>query len=149
LNCESPTAALWCIAAHLPPRRSGRLVSLESTGELAASTRAPAAADFEDRELSDALQAAISKGMDSLSETERLALRLRFERGLTAKEIAAFLDLPPQAVYRTVDRSLKRLRRHLESKGVRKNHVRRVLASGWRNISFPGRLPTAPAPSDA
>jgi len=54
--------ALWCLATHLPPRRSGRLVSLESAGELAGSTGAPAA-DFEDRELSDALQVAISKGM--------------------------------------------------------------------------------------
>jgi hypothetical protein len=43
------------------------------------------------------LQAAISEGMDSrFSETERLALRLRFEGGLTAQEIGAHLDLTPE-----------------------------------------------------
>ncbi|HSF14702.1 MAG TPA: sigma-70 family RNA polymerase sigma factor [Vicinamibacteria bacterium] len=140
--------ALWCLATHLPPRRSGKLVGLETARELAVSTGTPAA-DLEDRELSNALLAAISKGLSSLSDTERLALQLRFERGLTAQEIGAHLHLPPQAVYRQVERSLKRLRKRLERNGVRENHVRRVLASRRREFTFLGRVPAAPAPADA
>ena len=90
----------------------------------------------------------VSRGMDSLSETERLALQLRFERGLTAQEIGTYLDLPPRAVYQRLDRTLKRLRRRLEGSGVRGTQVRRVLASSWKELSFLGRLSAELAPTD-
>jgi RNA polymerase sigma factor (sigma-70 family) len=140
--------ALWCLASDLPSRRVKRHIRHESDKNPTGCAEGPAA-DLEDRELSGALQSAISKGMESLSETERVALLLRFERGLTAQEIGAHLDLPPRAVYRTVERSLRRLRERLERSGVGRNHVRRVLASKRREICFLGWLPSASTPTDA
>jgi RNA polymerase sigma factor for flagellar operon FliA len=140
--------ALFRLSTLLSLRRSGKPVPLESAEKVFGGASAPAA-DFEQRELFKALQAAISREIRALSETERLTLRLRFERGLTAREIGAHLDKPPRVVYRDVDRSLKRLRRRLEGSGIERDEVRLVLRSSAREISFPGWLSPAPAPADA
>ncbi len=138
---------LWHLAARLPQRRAGRFVSFESAGEPAGPARSEAD-DLEERELSARVEAAMSRGMDSLSETDRLTLELRFERGLTAEEIGARLDLPPKVVYRRVGRSLKQLRKRLEGSGLQASQVRHVLASSWREISVLGRRRGASAPAD-
>jgi RNA polymerase sigma factor (sigma-70 family) len=140
--------ALWRLSIGLPQRRPARPLRLDSAAELPGRSH-PLASDPADRELSEALDAAISKSFTSLSESERLTLQLRFERGWTAREIGAYLDLPPRAIYRRVERSLRRLRRRLESNGMQREHVRPVLASCWKEVSFLERLSPASITADA
>lgn len=67
------------------------------------------------RELLDALEAALT----TVSAEDRLTLRLRFEDGATASDIARVLGLPTVFhAYRRINKILKGLRRELEANGV-------------------------------
>jgi RNA polymerase sigma factor (sigma-70 family) len=66
-------------------------------------------------ELSGVLQAALQR----LETSDRLLLRLRFEDGRSAPEIARLLDAPsPFHVYRRIDRLLAMLRAELTAAGI-------------------------------
>jgi RNA polymerase sigma factor (sigma-70 family) len=65
------------------------------------------------------LSSALSVALGELDTTEQLLLKLRFEDGLPAREIASVLGMPTAFhVYRQVTQCLKRLRAALESLGV-------------------------------
>jgi RNA polymerase sigma factor (sigma-70 family) len=64
------------------------------------------------------LSAALAAALKELDPRQRLLLALRFEDGLTAREIAHRLDVPtPFHVYRAVETALQLLRNRLSGKG--------------------------------
>ncbi|MFQ5679267.1 MAG: sigma-70 family RNA polymerase sigma factor [Gemmatimonadota bacterium] len=66
------------------------------------------------------LQGALADVVKALEPRERLLLRLRFERELTAREIAGLMDFPSLFhVYRCLRRVLSDLREELRAKGIR------------------------------
>jgi RNA polymerase sigma factor (sigma-70 family) len=97
-------------------RRLTELVVAELNPQIMADTaQHDAEAVLRRRELSSALSMALSE----LNTTEQLLLKLRFEDGLPAREIASILGMPTAFhVYRQVTQCLKRLRFALESLGV-------------------------------
>lgn len=70
---------------------------------------------------------ALSRAMEGLPAEERLILRMRFWEGLGVADIARGLGLPQKPLYRRIERSLARLREHLEAGGVSRERVRALL----------------------
>ena len=71
------------------------------------------------RLLADETRAALAAEIEALPPADRLLLRLRFEDGLAAKEIAAITKAPsPFHVYRRINHVLATLRRRLVTRGV-------------------------------
>jgi RNA polymerase sigma factor (sigma-70 family) len=67
----------------------------------------------------DEIRAAVSQEIDALGASDRLLLKLRFEDGLSAKEIADVTDsATPFHVYRRINAVLAALRRRLVARGV-------------------------------
>jgi len=65
------------------------------------------------------LRYAVEQALRDLSPEDRLLLRLRFDDGLNAREIAGFLGLPsPFHVYRRLQSVLSRLRLSLRRRGI-------------------------------
>lgn len=62
---------------------------------------------------------ALDAALAQLDVTDRLALRLRFEDGLSVPEIARLIGVDsPFKVYRQLDRVLAAVRKHLEAAGI-------------------------------
>jgi RNA polymerase sigma factor (sigma-70 family) len=62
---------------------------------------------------------ALAKVLGTLGPTDRLLIELRYQRDLTAKEIALTMGLPSQAhVYRRLETVFARLRSELELAGI-------------------------------
>jgi len=62
-------------------------------------------------------QAAVERGLDRLSKSERLLLKLRFEQDLTLREVAELLDLKDaQTADRRIREVLEKLRQELSGK---------------------------------
>lgn len=65
------------------------------------------------------LREAVRRALDQLTAGDRLLIRLRFEDGRSAREIAEFVGLPsPFHVYRRIDAILKHMRVSLSRSGV-------------------------------
>ncbi|MBW3630021.1 MAG: sigma-70 family RNA polymerase sigma factor [Gemmatimonadetes bacterium] len=76
---------------------------------------APADAVVRTTELNEALEASVAR----LKARDRLLLRLRFDDGLSAREIAQIMDFPsPFHVYRRLQEVLGELRGSLATRGV-------------------------------
>ena len=80
-------------------------------------------ADPEERLRQAELLAILQAAIVDLKPADRLLLKLRFEDGLTAQEIATALDWPTQFhVFRRLNALYAQLRKRLRSKGV-ENHL--------------------------
>ena len=77
------------------------------------------AASDETRISTDEIRAAVNREIDALPASDRLLLKLRFEDGYSAKEIAEVTDAAtPFHVYRRLNNVLGLLRRRLAARGV-------------------------------
>lgn len=80
-------------------------------------------ADPEERLRHTELLALLQSALGDLKPSDRLLLKLRFEDGLTAQEIAAALEWPTQFhVFRRLNALYRQLRKRLRSRGV-ENHL--------------------------
>lgn len=80
-------------------------------------------ADPEERLRETELSAILQSTLGDLKPSDRLLLKLRFEDGLTAQEIATALELPtPFHVFRRLNALYGQLRKRLRSRGV-ENHL--------------------------
>lgn len=80
-------------------------------------------ADPEERLRQTELLALLQSALGDLKPSDRLLLKLRFEDGLTAQEIAAALEWPTQFhVFRRLNALYRQLRKRLRSRGV-ENHL--------------------------
>jgi len=69
--------------------------------------------------MADEIRAALAAEIEALPPADRLLLRLRFEDGLAAKQIATVTKAPsPFHVYRRVNHVLALLRQRLVARGV-------------------------------
>jgi RNA polymerase sigma factor (sigma-70 family) len=69
--------------------------------------------------LAEEIRTALAAEIDALNAEDRLLIRLRFEDGLSAKDIAAVTKAPtPFHVYRRLNQVLERLKRGLVARGV-------------------------------
>ena len=96
-----------------------RLVDL--TSNAIDLTRLPDTSDIatDARVSANEIRRAVSEEIDALAVTDRLLLKLRFEDGLSAKEIAEVTDsATPFHVYRRLNHVLNLLRRRLAARGV-------------------------------
>lgn len=104
---------LWLISARHP-----RVESLDndSAGDAGAVKREPRdpAPDPETHAAIQERAAALDRGLSGLSKPERLLVRLRFEQGLTLREIAGLMNLKDaQTADRRIQEILEKLRKEL------------------------------------
>jgi RNA polymerase sigma factor (sigma-70 family) len=101
-----------------PRAERRRLRDLVSATVEVASLSDVEAADAEAAVRTHDLAAALDRALATLDPADRLLLRLRFDDGLPAAEIARLTGAPtPFHVYRRIDRLLTRLRKVLEASG--------------------------------
>jgi len=86
------------------------------------------------------LQAALRRVCDALPPQDRLALRLRFQGGLTLAMIARLLQIDEKRVYRQFDRALAEVRRALEAEGFTADAALAVV----HGFDLDGVLPAPP-----
>jgi RNA polymerase sigma factor (sigma-70 family) len=96
------TIALNCVRDHAR-RRAAEARAYERAQAGAVPAREDAADAIADRDL-------VMRGLDSLSDEERVCIALRYGAGLTVKEIAAALGQPETTVDGRVYRALRKLR---------------------------------------
>lgn len=124
---RSSPAELAEMAAQLPARRRMRF---ESDDEL---SRVPSLERAEDRvlqsEARDAaakVEAALAEALSTLSDEDRLILKLRVQDGLSVADVARTLHLDQKPLYRRLERLLGRLRREMEARQVRPEDIESV-----------------------
>jgi RNA polymerase sigma factor (sigma-70 family) len=120
---------LWRLAESLPRRRRPRLVDLESVPEIPGSRRDPEseAAFGEQSRLRRQLDETLRESIATLPTRDALILKMWFERGMTAPQIAGALRIRTREVYSAIRRSTSRLRKHLERRRVQKREVLELL----------------------
>jgi len=121
-NHASPLSddELYHITLRLPVRRKPKQVS-ESLGTQIASAEASPDRLVEAR-TEDAsrarIEGALELALEKLLPDERVFVRMRFEDGSRINEIARAFRIPEKTFYRRFQRTLRRLRRALETLGL-------------------------------
>lgn len=120
---------LSAIAMRLPARSRRAMV-----GEEALETIADATSWEEDRLVSSEqradvrrLSSALTRAIRSLSDQDRVMLRLRFQDGIAVADIARALHLDQKPLYRRFDALLRRLRAALEAEGIDPEEARELV----------------------
>ena len=70
---------------------------------------------------------AVNQGIERLSPTDQLLLRLRIWEGMAVADIARSLNMDQKPLYRRIERSYKELRNHVEAAAVDVDGVRSLL----------------------
>jgi RNA polymerase sigma factor (sigma-70 family) len=119
------------LAAALPLRQRRLFdsdASLEDTP--APSTHADdLAVESEAVRRSERVGAAVRTALQSLGTRDRLVLVMRFRNGWTVRQIASTLGLDQKALFRAIERMLKKVREHMEREGIDSAIVLQVLGS--------------------
>jgi RNA polymerase sigma factor (sigma-70 family) len=108
------------IAARLPVRQRRRFESDEALVGMPSGQPGPdeIAMQREQTLAAARVSAALEEALAALDPDDRLILRLQCEDGLTVAEIARRLTLDQPALYRRIERILKRLREMLRGGGI-------------------------------
>ncbi len=122
-NHRSPLSEdeLFHIVLRLPPRRSRPLQVAESLADDLGSDADSPERLFEARDENASrarIEEELLRALSTLSREERIYVQMRFEDGSKINEIAKAFHLPEKSFYRRFQRTLRRLRRELESSGV-------------------------------
>ena len=123
---------LWALFCELRPRVSRRFLGEEQMSDAASVTSR--SDHVEDNEIAERLQRALAETLSELTEQECLVLKMRLWDGFTAEEIGAALGMDRRAVYNRFERTAKKLRRALESRGWTRQQVGEILAR--RKVDF-------------
>jgi len=137
-------AELESICARLPIRVRRVRVGEETLDSLvhhgdAPDAQVPAAATDE---AGRKIRAAVTRAMTSLSDQDRLILRLRFLEDLGIADIARALHLEQKPLYRKMDALLRGLKQAVEAEGVSRDEARDVLERGNLDLSVALSVPT-------
>jgi RNA polymerase sigma factor for flagellar operon FliA len=134
-DVEQSEESLGELAARLPVRTRRRVEGDDVLGTLTSSQSAEDGLDESARrEVQRRATTALGKAFATLEPAERLALKLRFDSGLTVVEIAKLLGESPRALYSRIERSLKALRRELETQGLEADAVSGLI--GWPGLDL-------------
>jgi RNA polymerase sigma factor (sigma-70 family) len=90
-----------------------------------------------DRERSTAAllaKSALGGALPLLQAEDRLILKMRFASGLSVRQIAAALRLPSRPLYARIEKSLNRLRREVERRGLSREQAMSLL--GWKGCDM-------------
>ncbi len=121
-------AELYALAAQLPGKTRRRFEDDAGLEDQPSAERASERIDGDEaRALQGRLGAALTRAVATLEPEDRLLLELRYERGLSLKEIAGALSLRQRLVYSRHERCLLRLRREIEAQGLGWGEVEAVL----------------------
>jgi RNA polymerase sigma factor (sigma-70 family) len=135
------------LAARLPARASRRF---EPEDTLESMSNGSPSAEHQvmgaDRgKLAGRLGRQLHDSVGRLPVRDRLVLKLRFEDGCTAKDIAAVLGVTERGVYTQIDRLLRELRRTMEKQGFSTSEVKDVLEDPAAFIGGSGTLEVSDA----
>jgi RNA polymerase sigma factor (sigma-70 family) len=105
----------------LAQRRLRRALTLSGGGEFDPTDRLPTTAMSPEEEVREQeLRRAVDRALSRLTPRQQLALRLRFEDGLSVGDVGEVLGLKSVfQVYRLLRSALSDVRKHLERAGVR------------------------------
>ncbi len=130
---------LVTLAERLPQRQRRLREGLERLEQL------PSDDDVEERvqnrerdRASRRVAAALRKALQDLSAEDRLILKMRYEDGLTIREVASALHLEVRALYARFEKCHRRLRGLLEGFGITWSDVLSIL--GWAGSDLQGGL---------
>ncbi len=128
--------ALADLAARLPVRFPRRSVSEARLDGLAAeSSRADEALAREEWEtLRGKIETALAQAREDLDEEGRFILKLCFEDGFTVMQIARFLHLEKNRLYRRLKKIHQHFRRRLEREGIHAEDVDRVIGKNYGSV---------------
>ena len=132
-------ARLAALGAKLPARPSRRAGGPEAL-EAAPARDGLADAVLMERENRDSARRAqvlLGEALDLLSPEERLLVRLKFSEGLSIAAVAIAMGLEQRPLYRTMERCLDTMRRHLEARGLDARGVADLLGGPEASIELP------------
>lgn len=116
------------IAARLPVRAPRRFEGEEALAVVAASERADERTlAREAAEAARRVQSALDDAMATLSEEDRLILKLHIQDGFSIADVARTLHLEQKPLYRRIEQLESRLREEMEARGVRSEDVRSAI----------------------
>jgi RNA polymerase sigma factor (sigma-70 family) len=117
-NVGKTEAELRAIWEQLPPRGKLSEVNNEAADErFAEETAEQLVEDAEQRQNVERLEGVLAKALADLAAQDRVIIALRYDRGLSAAEIAKLLQSSVATIHRHLDRSLKHLKRQLMKAG--------------------------------
>lgn len=131
---------LDALASKLPFRRRPREVGCEPLETKASPPGTDRVESGEKARAAEKLQSRLKRALSHLSEEDRLLLRMRFAKKLTAKEIGRVLDERPSRVYTRIERVLRQLRRELEGAGFSGRQVAGLLEWSELDLNLAGFL---------
>jgi RNA polymerase sigma factor (sigma-70 family) len=99
----------------------------EDEAERLPSTEESVEEEMVDAEIADHATTELAAVVRDVPPRDRLMLQLRFFEGLSSADIARRLRLDPRGVYKQWERLLSTLRARLETRGVRRHEVLKVL----------------------
>lgn len=90
-------------------------------------------------------QTVLQTALQNVPENDRLLLKMRFEDSMTARQIAASLQVRPREVYGRIERSLRQLRTWLDGEGLELAVLWEALTKSGSElrVSFLGHDPSA------
>jgi RNA polymerase sigma factor for flagellar operon FliA len=125
-------AELADLAAKLPPRTPRRMEGEGSWEEVPAGEPGPDERILEEERGAGRQRVweALGRAWGKLPDEDRLILKLLFQQGMQAVEVARALHLEQKPLYRRIERLKKSLREELEREGVGRELVAEALGSG-------------------
>jgi RNA polymerase sigma factor (sigma-70 family) len=121
------------LAARLPQRVTRRLEPEDALEQVPSNqpSAEDQAMDSDRADQASLVGNLLRDAVGRLPERDRVILRMRFEDGCTAGEIAAAVGGTDRAVYRCVESLLRSLRKAMEQHGLRRQEVSRILQSPY------------------
>jgi RNA polymerase sigma factor for flagellar operon FliA len=123
-----PTSELRRLAVSFPartnPRKVEQWIPLDATSPDGADD---SLMEEERQKTYERAIQAVNQGIERLSPTDQLLLRLRIWEGMAVADIARSLNMDQKPLYRRIERCYKELRKHLEAEGVDGNAFRSLL----------------------
>lgn len=134
---ESPDA-LRRLAASLPVRTMRRSVpdAEQALAGIPSADSASPHAELEGAALARRAQESLTGALEALPAADRIALRLRFEDGLSVATIAKVLGQDQKALYRRFEHLLTKLRASLEGRGLLWSDVQPMVEGGRCHLTL-------------
>jgi RNA polymerase sigma factor (sigma-70 family) len=124
-NCPPSEEELYQLATKLPVRHRDRTWTDEWIENIPCSRNSPEEALLarESEAARAYLEGALERSLSRLTTEERVAIKMRFEQGLSLNVVARALGRDPKRFYKQFERILKRLERSMKREGVKMRRV--------------------------
>lgn len=138
-GAQSTVGELELIYARLPARNPRTIIVSDDLlpDAIAVDGEADGRVEMGERERA-ARQTAIviDRALEAMDAEDRVILQMRFWHGRKVPDIARALQIDQKKLYKRLDRLFLQLRRALESAGVTKSDIARLLVSGDQEITL-------------